>query len=62
MINCSFHDLVFLLDRKLDLDKQLEVLEHLDRCSICRDAVYQITRDRDEALFETSHTFPIFAA
>ncbi|MDI9613283.1 MAG: hypothetical protein QM330_09560 [Acidobacteriota bacterium] len=59
MINCSFHDLVLLLDRKLDLDKQLEVLEHLDRCSICRDAVYQITRDRKTG---TSHTFPIFAA
>jgi predicted anti-sigma-YlaC factor YlaD len=42
---------VLLLEDKLELDDKLEVLEHLDRCPICRDAVYQIARDRDEALF-----------
>lgn len=51
MTNCSFRNLVLLLDHKLDLDGKLEVLEHLDRCPICRDAIYQIARDRDEALF-----------
>jgi predicted anti-sigma-YlaC factor YlaD len=48
---CSFKKLVQLLDKKLDLDEKLEVLDHLESCAICRDAVYQIARDRDEGLF-----------
>ena len=48
---CSFKKLVLLLDKKLRLDERLEVLSHLDSCRICRDAVYQISRDRDEAFF-----------
>ena len=48
---CSFKKLVRLLDKKLNLDETLEVLEHLDTCKICRDAVYQISRDRDENYF-----------
>jgi hypothetical protein len=48
---CSFKKLVQLLDKQLNLDDKLEVLNHLDKCTICRDAVYQISRDRDEAFF-----------
>ena len=48
---CSFKKLVQLLDKQLNLDEKLEVLDHLESCKICRDAVYQIARDRDEALF-----------
>ena len=48
---CSFKKLVQLLDKQLKLDEKLEVLDHLDTCAICRDAVYQISRDRDEAYF-----------
>ena len=51
MVACSFKKLVLLLDKKLNLDERLEVLNHLDSCRICRDAVYQISRDRDEGLF-----------
>jgi hypothetical protein len=51
MNTCSFKKLVMLLDKKLDLDEKLEVLGHLESCQICRDAVYQISRDRDESLF-----------
>jgi len=51
MNDCSFKRLVLLLDKKLRLDERLEVLSHLDSCRICRDAVYQISRDRDEVLF-----------
>ena len=51
MSACSFKKLVMLLDKKLNLDERLEVLGHLDSCKICRDAVYQISRDRDEAYF-----------
>ena len=48
---CSFKKLVQLLDKQLSLDEKLEVLSHLDDCAICRDAIYQISRDRDEAFF-----------
>lgn len=51
MKSCSFQKLVQLLDRQLNLDEKLEVLTHLETCAICRDAVYQISRDRDDALF-----------
>ena len=51
MSACSFQKLVQLLDKQLELDEKLEVLDHLHSCAICRDAVYQISRDRDESLF-----------
>ena len=51
MSACSFDRLLQLVDMKLDLDRQLEVYDHLDRCDICRDAVYEVSRDRDEAFF-----------
>ncbi len=50
-MTCNFDKLVLYLDKKLDLDGQLEILEHLDDCDTCFDAVYQISRDRDDALF-----------
>jgi hypothetical protein len=51
MSACSFQKLVQLLDKKLGLDEKLEVLDHLNSCQICRDAVYQISRDRDDGFF-----------
>jgi hypothetical protein len=51
MTGCSFQKLVQLLDKQLDLDEKLEVLNHVESCGICRDAIYQISRDRDEAFF-----------
>ena len=51
MNSCSFDKLLQLMDKKLDLDGQLEVLDHLDRCEVCRETVYLIRRDRDEGLF-----------
>jgi Fe-S oxidoreductase len=51
MSACSFDRLLKFVNKQLDLDGQLEVYDHLDRCDICRDAVYQLSRDRDEALF-----------
>jgi hypothetical protein len=51
MNSCSFKKLVQLLDKQLNIDEKLEVLDHLDTCQICRDAIYQISRDRDEAYF-----------
>ncbi len=51
MTACNFEKLVRLLDKTMGLDEKLEVYEHLDWCETCRDAVYQISRDRDRALF-----------
>jgi hypothetical protein len=51
MNTCNFEKLVLLLDKQLDIDGKLDVLEHLDNCDICRDAVYHISRDRDANLF-----------
>jgi hypothetical protein len=51
MTGCNFEKLVQLLDKRLDVDGKLEVLDHLDHCDICRDAVYHISRDRDANLF-----------
>ena len=51
MTACSFIKLVQLLDKQLNLNERLDVLDHLDSCRVCRDAVYQISRDRDEAFF-----------
>jgi hypothetical protein len=48
---CSFDKLVHLVDKQISLDNKLELFSHLDSCSICRDAVYQISRDRDASLF-----------
>jgi hypothetical protein len=51
MSACNFEYLLQLVNNQLDLDKQLEVYDHLDRCNICRDAVYQISRDMDRLIF-----------
>lgn len=51
MSACSFSRLVQFVNQQLDLDGQLDVYDHLDRCDICRDAVYQLSRDQDEAFF-----------
>ncbi len=51
MKGCSFKKLVQLLNKKLALDEELDILDHLQTCSICRDAVYQISHDRDAAFF-----------
>ncbi len=50
-MKCDFEMLVSYLDNKLGLDDQIAVLEHLDLCDACFDAVYQLSRDRDADLF-----------
>jgi hypothetical protein len=54
MSACSFNRLLQLVNKELDLDGQLEVYRHLDQCDICRDAVCQLSCDRDEAFFIAS--------
>jgi len=51
MKSCNFEKLIAFLDKQLDVDEKLDVLDHLDHCEICRDAVFHISRDRDANLF-----------
>ena len=51
MSECNFEHLLQLVSNQLGPDKQLEVYDHLNRCDICRDAVSQISRDLNRALF-----------
>jgi hypothetical protein len=53
---CSFEQLLQFLNKQLDLDGQLEIYNHLGRCVICRDAVYQLSRDRNGALLQPART------
>ena len=50
MSACNFEFLLQFVQKQLDLDRQLEVFDHLGRCDICRDAVCQISRDLDGVL------------
>jgi hypothetical protein len=47
MSACNFEYLLQLIHKQLDLDKQIEVYAHLERCDICRDAIYQLSHDLD---------------
>jgi hypothetical protein len=51
MSTCSFDRLLRFYNKNVDLDEQLEIYGHLDRCSICRDAIYQLSRDGNEAFY-----------
>ncbi len=44
---CDFNKLLLYMEKKLDLDAKLEVLEHLETCEICFEAIYLMSRDRD---------------
>ncbi len=50
MTECSFERLLQLLDKRLSTDAQLKLFDHLDKCEICRETIYHIARDRDEAM------------
>jgi hypothetical protein len=47
MSTCSFECLLQLFHKQLDLDKQIEVYDHLKQCDICSDAIYQLSHDLD---------------
>jgi hypothetical protein len=51
MNQCNHEKIVKLMDKKLDLDDSLDVLDHIHTCGICREAVYQISRKNDAAYF-----------
>jgi len=58
-MQCNFDKLVRYLDKKMNLDEQLEILEHLDACEACFDALYQISRDRHEELYRRKVLIPL---
>jgi hypothetical protein len=47
MDGCSFSKLVKFVEGQLELGPRVELLDHLDRCDICREAVYQIWHDQE---------------
>jgi len=51
MTRCNFERLVRYMDKQLDLDAKLELLEHLDSCDTCWETLYQLSKDRDAGLF-----------
>jgi hypothetical protein len=51
MTRCDFDKMVRYLDKQLNIDEKLELYDHLDRCDVCREAIYLLARDRDAALF-----------
>jgi hypothetical protein len=50
-MRCDFEKLWLYLNKELDLDTRLEVLEHLEHCKICFETLYRMARDRDVDLF-----------
>jgi hypothetical protein len=48
---CSFSQLLPFVNRQLDLEGYLKVCDHLKSCDICRDAVHQLSQDRDESAY-----------
>ncbi len=48
-MKCSFEMLIRYLEKRLKLDEQLEVLDHLDHCEACFETLYLLSRDRDAA-------------
>lgn len=46
---CDLDKLKMLLERRLDLEEDLELFDHLDKCESCRMAIYSLSRDRDKA-------------
>ncbi|HYK90821.1 MAG TPA: hypothetical protein VE398_18755 [Acidobacteriota bacterium] len=51
MVACSIENLRLLLDKQLNLDGRLEILDHLDGCDACREMVYLLSRKRDRSFF-----------
>ncbi len=48
---CSIGRLKLFLDHRLKLDDKLELLDHLDHCRTCREAIYHLSRQRDLGYF-----------
>jgi hypothetical protein len=51
MSECNFDKLVRYTEKKLSLDDKLELLQHLDWCDTCWEAIFQLSKDRDVKYF-----------
>ena len=49
-MDCDFDKIWLLLEKKLGIEEQLELLEHLKNCDICFETARTIRRDRDSRL------------
>jgi hypothetical protein len=50
-MKCDFEKLWLYLSKELDVDEQLKIIGHLDDCTICRETLFLMARDRDADLF-----------
>ena len=46
-MRCSFERLIQCLDGRLDTDNELEVFDHVERCDLCFDTMYELVRERN---------------
>ena len=51
-MRCSFERLIECLDGRLDTDGQLEVFNHVERCDVCFEAMFELVRERNLAGYE----------
>jgi hypothetical protein len=50
-MKCSAAKLREYLEKKMSLDEELEVVNHLGDCKVCQEVFFFISRDRDADLF-----------
>ena len=50
-MECDVEKLVLYLDKQLDVDEKLMVLNHLDQCGNCLEIIYQLSKHRDAEFF-----------
>lgn len=45
-MKCNFERLIEYLERRLNTDSELEILQHLERCEVCFDTICELVRER----------------
>ena len=50
-MNCKYANLVKFVENKLDLDRKLETLLHVEQCINCFDEIYKLKKDKDHKHF-----------
>ena len=61
MTNCDPKKLAKFLSKKLDVDKELEVLYHLENCPHCWEQLYSATRAQHPHFYKTNKRVKISA-
>ncbi len=51
LMACLIEKLPLFIDKKLNLDEQLVLLDHLDTCEVCFEELFRLWKERDRRLF-----------